>query len=147
MGGAGLRPSPRAASDPLNVPIPHHVVVLLVHHTDCGMLTFRDDEVRAAIETDTGIRPPFALEAFTDVEATSARRSLASRQAPSFHTRTRCAASSTTFSMAACRKLALPLGLAPDERVHIAFARRGSEYCDKLAACRPMACMRGNQLW
>ena len=42
--------------------------IVLVHHTDCGMLTFTDGEVKAAIEADTGIRPPFALEAFPDVE-------------------------------------------------------------------------------
>ena len=40
--------------------------IILIHHTDCGMLTFRDDEVKAAIQADTGLRPPFALEAFPD---------------------------------------------------------------------------------
>ena len=43
--------------------------VVLIHHTDCGMLTFRDDEVKAQIEAETGLRPSFALEAFPDVEA------------------------------------------------------------------------------
>src|SRR5581483_7849072 len=38
--------------------------IILVHHSDCGMLTFRDDDVKAQIEADTGIRPSFALEAF-----------------------------------------------------------------------------------
>ncbi len=42
--------------------------IILVHHTDCGMLTFRDDDVKADIEADTGLRPPFALEAFPDLE-------------------------------------------------------------------------------
>ena len=42
--------------------------VILVHHTDCGMLTFTDDEVKAAIEADTGVRPHFALEAFSALE-------------------------------------------------------------------------------
>src|SRR5213592_1409287 len=42
--------------------------IILIHHTDCGMLTFKDDDVKAQIETDTGIRPPFALEAFPDPE-------------------------------------------------------------------------------
>ena len=42
--------------------------IILIHHTDCGMLTFRDDEVKAQIEADTGLRPPFALEAFSDPE-------------------------------------------------------------------------------
>ena len=42
--------------------------VIVVHHTGCGMLTFRDDDVKDAIEADTGLRPPFALEAFPDLE-------------------------------------------------------------------------------
>ena len=42
--------------------------VMLIHHTDCGMLTFRDDDVKDAIEADTGLRPAFALEAFGDLE-------------------------------------------------------------------------------
>jgi len=42
--------------------------IILIHHTDCGMLTFRDDDVKSAIETEVGIRPPFALEAFRDLE-------------------------------------------------------------------------------
>lgn len=43
--------------------------IILIHHTDCGMLTFTDDEFRGAIEGDTGIRPPWAVEAFTDLDA------------------------------------------------------------------------------
>jgi carbonic anhydrase len=50
--------------------------VILIHHTDCGMLTFTDDEVKAQIEQDTGIRPPFALESFKDVDA-DVRQSIA----------------------------------------------------------------------
>jgi carbonic anhydrase len=42
--------------------------IVLVHHTDCGMLTFEDDAVKADIERDTGVRPPFALEAFPDLD-------------------------------------------------------------------------------
>ena len=42
--------------------------IILVHHTDCGMLTFRDDDVKDAIEADTGLRPSFALEAFASLE-------------------------------------------------------------------------------
>jgi carbonic anhydrase len=42
--------------------------VILIHHTDCGMLTFKDDAVKADIEAETGLRPPFALEAFADLE-------------------------------------------------------------------------------
>jgi carbonic anhydrase len=57
--------------------------IILVHHTDCGMLTFRDDELKAQIERDTGIRPPFALEAFPEVDA-DVRQSLARIRANPF---------------------------------------------------------------
>ena len=50
--------------------------ILLMQHTGCGMLTFRDDEVKDAIEADTGLRPAFALEAFSDLEV-NIRQSLA----------------------------------------------------------------------
>jgi carbonic anhydrase len=42
--------------------------VLVMHHTGCGMLTFRDDDLKREIEDETGLRPPFALEAFRDLE-------------------------------------------------------------------------------
>ena len=42
--------------------------ILLIHHTECGMATFRDDDVKDAIAAETGLRPPFALEAFADEE-------------------------------------------------------------------------------
>ena len=42
--------------------------IMLIHHTDCGMLTFRDDDVKDSIQADTGLRPPFALEAFGDLD-------------------------------------------------------------------------------
>jgi len=57
--------------------------IILIHHTDCGMLTFRDDEVKAQIESDTGIRPPFALEAFPDADD-DIRQSLARIKASPF---------------------------------------------------------------
>ena len=41
--------------------------IILIHHTDCGMLTFRDDDVKDSILADTGLRPSFALEAFGDL--------------------------------------------------------------------------------
>ena len=40
--------------------------IVLVHHTDCGMLTFRDDDVRSDVESETGHRPAFALDSFSD---------------------------------------------------------------------------------
>jgi carbonic anhydrase len=43
--------------------------IMLIHHTDCGMLTFTDDQVKQQILEDTGIKPPFALESFSDLEA------------------------------------------------------------------------------
>jgi carbonic anhydrase len=42
--------------------------ILLIHHTDCGMLTFSDDEFRRQVQTDTGIKPEWAAEAFDDLE-------------------------------------------------------------------------------
>ena len=49
--------------------------IVLIHHTDCGMLTFSDDDFKAQIEADTGIRPPWAAEAFAD-PADDVRQSL-----------------------------------------------------------------------
>lgn len=42
--------------------------IILIHHSDCAMLTFSDDEVRRDIQREVGIRPPFALESFEDLE-------------------------------------------------------------------------------
>jgi carbonic anhydrase len=57
--------------------------IILIHHTDCGMLTFTDDQVKAQIEADTGIRPPFALEAFSELDA-DVRQSIARIKASPF---------------------------------------------------------------
>src|SRR3984885_7029290 len=43
--------------------------IILIHHTDCGVLTFNGDDFRASIEQDPGIRPPWAAEAFGDLDA------------------------------------------------------------------------------
>jgi carbonic anhydrase len=43
--------------------------VVLIHHTDCGMLTFTDEEFNAALQEDTGLRPAWAAEAFDDLDA------------------------------------------------------------------------------
>jgi len=61
--------------------------VILVHHTDCGMLTFEDDAVKADIEAETGLRPPFALEAFADLEQ-DVRQSIARIKTSPFVPRT-----------------------------------------------------------
>jgi carbonic anhydrase len=42
--------------------------IVLIHHTDCGMVTFTDDGFKQSILEDTGIRPDWAAEAFPDVE-------------------------------------------------------------------------------
>jgi carbonic anhydrase len=43
--------------------------IVLIHHTECGMLTFSDDEFRRSIQDDTGIKPPWSPESFTDLDA------------------------------------------------------------------------------
>jgi carbonic anhydrase len=57
--------------------------IILIHHTDCGMLTFHDDDFKASIEQDTGIRPPWAAEAFPDLDA-DVRQSIARVKASPF---------------------------------------------------------------
>lgn len=57
--------------------------IVLVHHTDCGMLSFQDDVVKEEILRDVGIRPPFALEAFDDLEG-DVRQSIARVRASPF---------------------------------------------------------------
>jgi len=57
--------------------------IILIHHTDCGMLTFTDDAVKAQIKQDTGIRPPFSLEAFPDA-TDDVRQSIARIKASPF---------------------------------------------------------------
>jgi carbonic anhydrase len=42
--------------------------VMVVHHTGCGMLSFTDDALKRQVQAEVGIRPPFALEAFPDLE-------------------------------------------------------------------------------
>ena len=42
--------------------------IILIHHTDCGMLTFVDDEFKRAIQDETGVKPAWSAEAFPDVE-------------------------------------------------------------------------------
>ncbi len=57
--------------------------IILIHHTDCSMLTFTHDELAKQVEADTGIRPPFAFEAFTDLEG-DVRQSIARIEASPF---------------------------------------------------------------
>lgn len=54
--------------------------IMLIHHTDCGMQTFTDAEFKQQILDDTGLKPPFAMETFADIDA-DVRQSLARVQA------------------------------------------------------------------
>ncbi|QUR68474.1 beta-class carbonic anhydrase [Mycobacterium spongiae] len=49
--------------------------IVLIHHTDCGMLTFNDDDFKRAIQDEIGVKPPWAGEAFPD-PAEDVRQSL-----------------------------------------------------------------------
>ncbi|MGB3763705.1 MAG: carbonic anhydrase [Ornithinimicrobium sp.] len=42
--------------------------IMLIHHTDCGMLTFTDDEFRQSIADETGVKPAWAAESFSDLD-------------------------------------------------------------------------------
>jgi carbonic anhydrase len=57
--------------------------IILIHHTDCGMLTFRDDDFRRSIQEETGIKPEWAAEAFSDLEE-DVRQSIARIKASPF---------------------------------------------------------------
>ena len=57
--------------------------IVLIHHTDCGMLTFTDDEFKASIQEETGLKPAWAAEAFTDLD-TDVRQSIARIKASPF---------------------------------------------------------------
>jgi carbonic anhydrase len=57
--------------------------VLVIHHTNCGMMTFSEDDLERQIEDETGLRPPFALEAFPDLDA-DVRQSVARIEASPF---------------------------------------------------------------
>jgi carbonic anhydrase len=43
--------------------------VMLIHHSDCGMLKLTDDGFRAELQEATGVAPAFAIESFTDLES------------------------------------------------------------------------------
>ena len=49
--------------------------IVVIQHTGCGMMSFRDDDLKDQIEAETGLRPAFAMEAFVDLEA-NVRQSL-----------------------------------------------------------------------
>jgi carbonic anhydrase len=57
--------------------------IILIHHTDCGMLTFTDDDFKQSIQQDTGIKPGWAAESFSDLD-TDVRQSIARIKASPF---------------------------------------------------------------
>jgi carbonic anhydrase len=57
--------------------------IILIHHTDCGMLSFTDEDFKAQIELDTGLRPPWAAETFSDLDG-DVRQSMARIKASPF---------------------------------------------------------------
>jgi carbonic anhydrase len=57
--------------------------IILIHHTDCGMLTFTDDEFRRSVQDEVGIKPEWSAEAFPDLEE-DVRQSIARIQASPF---------------------------------------------------------------
>ncbi|MDF2827569.1 MAG: carbonic anhydrase [Mycobacterium sp.] len=60
--------------------------IILIHHTDCGMLTFTDDEFKKSIQDETGLKPAWAAEAFDDLED-DVRQSLRRIEASPFVTK------------------------------------------------------------
>jgi carbonic anhydrase len=57
--------------------------IMLIHHTDCGMLTFGDDDFRRSVQDDTGIKPEWAAETFSDLDE-DVRQSIARIKASPF---------------------------------------------------------------
>jgi carbonic anhydrase len=57
--------------------------IILIHHTDCGMLTFTDDEFKRSIQDEVGIKPEWAAEAFNDIDE-DVRQSIARIEASPF---------------------------------------------------------------
>src|ERR671922_531421 len=57
--------------------------IMLIHHTDCGMLTFSDDDFRRQLQHETGIKPEWPAEAFDDLEE-DVRQSIARIKASPF---------------------------------------------------------------
>jgi carbonic anhydrase len=57
--------------------------IVLIHHTDCGMLTFSDDDLKAQIHEEVGVKPHFSMESFPDLEE-DVRQSVARIKASPF---------------------------------------------------------------
>jgi carbonic anhydrase len=50
--------------------------VVLVHHTDCGLQRFREEDLQATLASEVGAPAPYAFGAFDDLEA-AVRRAIA----------------------------------------------------------------------
>lgn len=61
--------------------------IILIHHTDCGMLTFTDDDFKRGIQDEVGIKPAWSAEAFGDLDE-DVRQSLRRIEASPFVTKT-----------------------------------------------------------
>jgi carbonic anhydrase len=57
--------------------------IMLIHHTDCGMLTFTDDAFKRSIQDDTGVKPHWGAESFNDLDE-DVRQSIARIKASPF---------------------------------------------------------------
>jgi carbonic anhydrase len=57
--------------------------IILIHHTDCGMLTFKDDDFKESLQQETGVKPEWAAEAFSDLDG-DVRQSIARIQGSPF---------------------------------------------------------------
>src|SRR5215210_253820 len=76
LGGLPIPPAKKlAVVTCMDARVRPHVLLALhegdahvIHHTDCGMLTFTDDDFRRQIQEETGIKPPWPAEAFADLE-------------------------------------------------------------------------------
>jgi carbonic anhydrase len=56
--------------------------VMLIHHTDCGLMKITDDGFRAELQRDSGVAPPFAIESFADLDADVRQSILRVRRSP-----------------------------------------------------------------
>lgn len=99
--------------------------IILIHHSDCGMLTFTDDDFKRGIQDEIGVKPPWAAEAFPTSTQTSGSRYAASKTARSSLSTCRCAASSSTSPAASSTRSRCSLGArAFAERVTTAENRK-----------------------
>jgi hypothetical protein len=116
---------------------------MLIHHTDCGMLTFSDAELKDAIHAETGIRPS-RLKPSPIWRGMSVSRSRGSRPAPSSRTRIRSGASCTTWRPASCGRWH---DREPEQRRGLGSRRRPARLRQassrgRTRGCRERSCRR-----